>query len=112
MIRSLAGRRGGITLLDMVAAVMIIGIVAIMVVPRMLGPSQNAKRDTCHVNRGNVETQSQLWFRNKAAWPSSPLADSIGADVQYFPDGLPTCPVDGTTYDLDPSTHQVIGHDH
>jgi hypothetical protein len=53
-----------------------------------------------------------MWFRNTGAWPSVPLAGSIGADAVYFPDGYPICPVDGTTYELDATTHQVTGHDH
>ena len=111
-IRPMARRRDGVTLLEMLAAVMIIGIVALMVLPRVFDQSRDAKRNACHVNRENINNQAQLWFRNQAVWPSGPLADSIGADVEYFPGGFPTCPVDGTTYELDASTHQVIGHDH
>ena len=112
MILPNARRRGGVTLLEMLAVVLIIGIAALVILPRVLDQSQDAKRNTCHANRENVNVQSQLWFRNQGGWPSSPLADSIGADVQYFPDGMPTCPVDGTTYELDATTHQVTGHDH
>jgi hypothetical protein len=34
----------------------------------------------------------------------------IGADPDYFPDGLPTCPSTGAAYRLDPVTHRVVGH--
>ena len=112
MIRPIARRRGGLTLLEMLAAAVIIGIVALIVLPSVFDQSQDAERNACHVNRENVNVQSQLWYRNQGAWPSVPLAGSIGADVVYFPDGYPTCPVDGTTYELDASTHQVIGHEH
>ena len=34
----------------------------------------------------------------------------IGADPNYFPDGLPTCPVSGQPYRLDPTTDRLVGH--
>ena len=110
--RPLVRRPGGMTILEVVGSLLIIGIAALMVIPRVFDQSQSAKRNTCHVHRENVNIQAQSWFRNNGSWPSNPLAGTMGADSQYFPDGFPTCPVDGTTYQLDPTTHQVIGHDH
>ena len=108
----LQGRhRRGLTLVEILAVVTLIGILAAVIIPRFAGPSFNAKAQACEVNQGNVEIQAQLWFRNKGAWPSSDLSD-IGADVSYFPDGLPRCPVDGSSYDYDSSTQQVNGHAH
>ena len=41
-----------------------------------------------------------------------PAPGDIGTVDDYFPDGLPTCPVDGTSYTLDATTHFLVGHDH
>jgi hypothetical protein len=42
----------------------------------------------------------------KGAWPALDLTD-IGADVNYFPGGLPTNPVDGSAYTVNATTHHV-----
>ena len=61
--------------------------------------------------KATSKCRSQLWYRNKSAWPAANLAD-IGADMAYFPEGLPTCPVDGSAYTFDTSTHRATGHTH
>lgn len=111
MCKKFGRRRVGVSLAEMLAAAAIVGIVALVVVPRLAGGSGTAKRSACHARRGNIEMQAQLWYRNKGGWPLASLGD-IGADVNYFPEGLKTCPVDGSTYTLDTSTGRVIGHDH
>ncbi len=91
--------------------VVILGIIGWVVLPRLSDGSLDSERIACYVNKTDVEVQAELWYRNKGSWPATDLSD-VGADVEYFPDGLPTCPVDGTAYVLDGATHQVIGHDH
>ena len=103
--------RCGFSLLEVLAVVTIIGIVAVVVFGRISGAGLNAKKNACYVHKGDIEVQAQRWHRTKNSWPASNLAD-IGADEDYFPDGLPTCPVDGTSYTLDETTHHVVGHDH
>jgi len=61
--------------------------------------------------KGDIEIQAELWRHNTGSWPASNLA-TIGADVNYFPEGLPICPVDGTPYTIDPLTGLVVGHNH
>ena len=101
----------GLSLLEVLAVVVLLGIVAMIVVPRFSGSAENAKVTGCHVNKGNIEVQASLWFRNKGTWPDSNLAN-IFADSDYFPDGATTCPVDGSSYTFDSSTEQVVGHTH
>ena len=36
----------------------------------------------------------------------------IAADPDYFPNGLPACPVDGSSYKLDGGTKRVKDHNH
>jgi general secretion pathway protein G len=103
--------RLGFSLLEILAVVTIIGIVAVVVLGRISSTSSIAKKNACYVHKGNVEVQAERWHRTKDSWPATNLTD-IGAVVEYFPDGLPTCPVDGTSYTLDATTHRVIGHDH
>jgi general secretion pathway protein G len=91
--------------------VVILGIIGLVALPRLSDGSLDSKRSACYVNKGEIEVQAELWYRNKGSWPATDLSN-MGADVGYFPDGLPLCPVDGTAYVLDGVTHHVIGHDH
>lgn len=99
------------SLLEMLAVVTLLGILAAIVIPRVSTPGRRAKTTSCQVNKTNIEIQAALWFRRTGAWPSATLAD-IGADLDYFPEGLPTCPVDGSAYTFDSLTRQVSGHHH
>jgi prepilin-type N-terminal cleavage/methylation domain-containing protein len=103
--------RAAFSLLEILAVVTIIGIVSVVVLARISGTAAGARKNACYVHKGNIEVQSRRWHRTKNSWPALNLAD-IGLDKTYFPDGLPTCPVDGTTYSLDASTHKVVGHGH
>ncbi len=103
--------RRGMSLLELIAVVTILGILATIVVPRFGDQSKSAQKKACSLNKGNIETQAQLWYRNKGAWPASDLSN-MGSDTTYFPAGLPTCPFDNTAYQFNSTTQQVIGHNH
>jgi hypothetical protein len=45
-------------------------------------------------------------FENDA-WPDD-LSDI--ETLPLFPDGIPTCPLSGASYAIDPVTHRVQGH--
>jgi type II secretory pathway pseudopilin PulG len=99
------------SLLELLAVVTLLGILAVIVIPRFSTQSINAKRNGCSVNKHNIEVQCQLWFRQKNTAPRADLAD-IGADQSYFPEGLPVCPVDHSSYSIDTTTQRVNGHSH
>ena len=101
----------GISLLEMVAALTIVGILAVIIIPRFTNQSLNAKRNACFVNKNNIEVQCQLWLRQKNAFPAANLSD-IGGNTSYFPEGLPVCPVDGSAYTVNTTTQRVNGHTH
>lgn len=103
--------RTALSLLELMAVVTILGIIAMIVVPRFGNHSWEAKSNGCKLHRGNIEVQCQLWYRNKGVWPAANLAD-IGADTRYFPEGLPSCPVDGSSFTFSSSSQTVSGHAH
>lgn len=103
--------RNGFSLMEVLAVVTIIGIIAVVVLGRISDTGANARANSCYVHKGNIDVQVQRWHRTKDSWPALNLAD-IGGDSAYFSDGLPTCPVDGTAYTLDAATYYVTGHDH
>ena len=103
--------RGGFSLIESLAVVAILGIMAGVVLFRFAASSDTSKKNACYVNKGEIELQAQLWYRNKAKWPNANLKN-IGSNLDYFPEGLPRCPVDGSSYRFDPATQRVIGHVH
>lgn len=111
-----AGRRGGVntaafSLAELIAVLAILGVLAMLVVPRLGGHQASSKKAACHANKGDIELQVKLWKRATGSYPAAALND-IGASALYFPGGIPTCPVDGAAYTIDTTTGLVIGHTH
>ena len=110
-LHRIPGPARGLSLLEMMAVVTLLGILAAIIIPRVSTPGRRAKTTSCLVIKSNIEIQAALWFRQTGTWPAADLAD-IGSDGNYFPEGLPTCPVDGSAYTFDSLTRQVVGHSH
>lgn len=106
-----AGKRAGLSLLELLAVVVLVSVIAAVALPRFLNRSSAAKKNACYTLKRNIEVQAQLWYRTKGSWPAANLSD-IGANAAYFPEGLPVCPVDGSAYTFDSSSRQVVGHVH
>ncbi|MGI9428309.1 MAG: type II secretion system protein [Bythopirellula sp.] len=104
-------KRQGMTLTELLSVVTLIGVLAVMVLPRVTNYHSDSKREACFANKGDIELQAQLWRRNNGSFPAANLSD-VGADLNYFPSGVRTCPVDGTTYTIDTTTGRVNGHAH
>ena len=69
-----------------------------------------ARVQSCEMNRSIINTSTEVYYFTEGTWPRDDLAD-IKTNVNYFPDGIPTCPVDLTSYVLLPSPyHRVSGH--
>jgi|tagenome__1003787_1003787.scaffolds.fasta_scaffold20948231_3 prepilin-type N-terminal cleavage/methylation domain-containing protein len=101
----------GFSLMELMAALAILGILAAVIVPGLSAHQDKAKKSTCYANKGDIELQVKLWKRNKSSYPAANLSD-IGVDTTYFPGSLPVCPVDGTSYTINTTTGRVIGHTH
>jgi len=101
----------GFSLWELMAAVVILGIMASLIVPRLLGHQDKARKSACYANKRDIEMQIRLWKRNTGSYPAANLA-TISTDTTYFPSGLPTCPVDGSAYTIDTTTGLVTGHTH
>jgi len=103
----------GFTIIEVMLIVILISILAAIVIPRFAISSKKAKVQSCEMNRNIVNTMVETYFLTEASWPGSEL-DDIKTNNNYFPDGIPTCPVDQTSYVLDPdgatSKHRVSGH--
>jgi prepilin-type N-terminal cleavage/methylation domain-containing protein len=99
------------SLVELMAAIVILGIILLVTVPRVFSHDEASRSAACQVNRRDIEIQAELWINNTGSYPLANLND-VGGDLAYFPEGLPTCPVDGTAYTIDTSTGRVVGHIH
>lgn len=104
-------KRLGSMLIELIAVVAILGVIALLIVPRLSTQRTSADRTSCFNQKAEIELQVTLWQRNNGSYPVANLSN-IGADTAYFPSGLPTCPVDGTSYTISTTTGLVTGHTH
>jgi general secretion pathway protein G len=99
-------RRRGFSLLELLAVVTILGIIAAIIVPRVTVSSSTAKSKVRDHHKATINAAVERYYVDNNSWPAADLSD-IGANVNYFPDGVPANPVDGTTYSLNATTHRV-----
>lgn len=101
-----ANRRPAFSLMELLAVVTILGIIAAIIVPRVSVSSDTAKTKVNLHSKATINSAVERWYVEKGAWPATNLSD-ISADINYFPSGLPTNPVDGSAYTLNTTTHRV-----
>jgi general secretion pathway protein G len=99
-------RRRGFSLLELLAVVTILGIIAAIIVPRVTVSSSTAKSKVRDHHKATINAAVERYYVDNNSWPAADLSD-IGVNANYFPDGVPTNPVDGTTYSLNATTHRV-----
>jgi type II secretory pathway pseudopilin PulG len=89
--------------------VTLIGILVTIVVTRIMSSSNAARIKACNHNRTQINSALERYAINNGA-----LATAIGDvdAVDYFPEGIPVCPFDGSTYLLNGTNYRVDGHNH
>ena len=103
--------RPAFSLPELLAVVAILAIIAAFIIPRAASQVDDARRNACFTNQGEIELQLKLWRRNNGSYPAADLSN-IESNAAYFPAGLPTCPVDGAAYTIDTTSGLVDGHTH
>ncbi|MFA5239402.1 MAG: prepilin-type N-terminal cleavage/methylation domain-containing protein [Phycisphaerae bacterium] len=89
----LLNNRKGLTLIELLIVVIILGALAAIAIPRISTSSATAKEKACLTNIATMNTQLELYYADNESYPA--LADLV-ADANYFPDGEPNCPSGGT----------------
>lgn len=97
--------------MELLAVVTILGIIAAIIVPRVTSSSDTAKQKTCIYNCGHIHSAVERYRDANGVWPSADL-NELDGNLDYFPDGIPTCPVSGAAYTLDIAggLYRVNGH--
>ena len=89
-------RKKGFTLVELMIVVLILGALAAIAVPRIIGGAAVAKANACRTNIDMINSQLELYYANNSSWPAT--LDVLTGDTDYFPDGEPTCAVSDATY--------------
>ena len=103
----------GFTLVELMIVVLILGALAAIAIPRILGGAATARANACATNIDMLNSQIELYYSNTGGYPAD--LPTLTGDADYFPDGAPLCPVDDSTYpDILTANNRVdaSGHAH
>ncbi|MEN1680107.1 MAG: prepilin-type N-terminal cleavage/methylation domain-containing protein [Planctomycetota bacterium] len=98
-------RRTGFSLMELLAVVTILGIIAAIIVPRVSLSTSNAKSKVDAHNRATINAALERYFIEEGDWPAN--LGVIANNTNYFPEGIPTDPTDGSAYSLNTTNHRV-----
>ncbi|MCA9237657.1 MAG: prepilin-type N-terminal cleavage/methylation domain-containing protein [Planctomycetales bacterium] len=99
-------RRRGFSLLELLAVVTILGIIAAIIVPRVTISAATAKQKVRDHHKATINAAVERYYVDTGSWPADNLND-IANNTNYFPDGIPQNPVDNSSYSLNTTTHRV-----
>ena len=91
----------------MLAVVVVIGILATVVVSRIMVNRRMCQEKACHQNTAVINGAIEFFFLTNGRWPTD-LSEI--QSLPNFPDELPVCPVTGEAYTIDGDTNRVAGH--
>lgn len=97
--------RHAFSLLELLAVVVILGIIAAVVVPRVSSNADTAKQKVHAHNIATLNSAVERYFIDSGSWPSADLNELVPT---YLPDGVPAVPTDSTlSYELNGSNRVV-----
>ncbi|MBX3427791.1 MAG: prepilin-type N-terminal cleavage/methylation domain-containing protein [Pirellulales bacterium] len=99
-------KRRGFSLLELLAVVTIMGIIAAIIVPRVTVSTTTAKQKVRDHHKATINAAVERYYMDTGSWPADNLSD-IAGNTNYFPEGLPADPVTNSAYSLNSTTHRV-----
>lgn len=97
----------GFTLVEVILVVVIVGILAAIVIPRITYSKLEAQKAACNATVSMFNSQIELYYMDKGAWPGN--YTELAPD---YVDATPGCPVDGSGYTYSTTNHRVSKHTH
>jgi general secretion pathway protein G len=92
------------SLLELLAVVVILGILAAAIVPRVVTSSQDARTSVHQHNLGEINSAVERYYIDEGSFPAA-IADLV---PDYLPDGVPAVPTDSSlSYALD-ANHRAV----
>ena len=93
--------RSAYTLMEIVVAVAIMGIIALIAVPVIITSRENINEDACDANRAIVDAAIQQWIvANDIADGIGVEANAVGGWEPYIRTSVvPVCPTDDDAYE-------------
>lgn len=103
-------RRGrtAFSLLELLAAITLIGILAVIIVPRISIQGWSAKGKVCDQYVSDINSAIERYNFETGTFPAT-LSDLV---PEHYPDAIPVCPCTGAAYSIDPTAHSVLRHSH
>jgi type II secretory pathway pseudopilin PulG len=98
-------KRRAFSIIEFFAVSTIVGIIAAIVVPRVVVDDKLAKEKIRDHYVAAINVAVERYQTEHQAWPESIAV--LSQDPEFFPDGLPSDPLTGRPFDLDPATHRV-----
>jgi len=100
-------KKRAFTLVEVILVVVIVGILAAIVIPRITYTRTEAQKGACGSNVAALNSQIELYHVQVGTWPTD--LDALVTD-DYI-DALPVCPF-ATAYVYSTGNHRVAKHTH
>lgn len=81
----------GFSFIELLVAVVVIGILASMMVPRVVGVMSDAKKKACQANYKSLESALERYYAKEGKYP-----DDLASLIPDYIKEVPDCPVDSS----------------